>query len=110
MSPAASQLLPEHMQPGTEQSEDRDVLAAALSVLPPDEHQRILTDFVLTARRCDITRDYEPLRHLSDSLFVTARLHTSEEYRGAIDAARRSEMAQVIDATDFLERLRNKTF
>lgn len=53
-------LLPEHLRTEPGPPEDREVLTAALSMLPPEEHQRILTDMILTARRCDITRDYGP--------------------------------------------------
>ncbi len=108
MSPV-QQLLPDHLQPAAEPSDDREALSAALSLLPAEDHQRILTDFILTARRCDITRDYGPLRHLNDSLFVTARLHSSEEYRAAIATALKSDMAVVTDLGDYLERLRGKT-
>lgn len=106
--PPVQQLLPEHLQTEPGSSEDRAVLTAALSMLPPEDHQRILTDMILTARRCDITRDYGPLRHLNDSLFVTARLHASEEYRIAIHDAKRSEVTTVTDLSDYLERLRSK--
>lgn len=75
MSPV-EQLLPDHLQPAPEPSEEHRVLMAALSVLPAEMHQRILTDFILTSRKCDITRDYSPVRHMCESIFMTARLHS----------------------------------
>ncbi len=107
MSPV-QHLLPEDLQPACEGSPDRELLANALALLPHDQHQRILTEFVLTARRCDITRDYGPLRRLNDSLFVTARLHASEEYRLALQKALAAPVGEPVEGEEFLAMLAAK--
>lgn len=109
MSPV-QQLVPDHLQPEPTTSLEHDQLSAALSVLPPAEHQRILTDLVITARRCDITRDYAPVRHLCDSIFVTARLHSSAEYRDAMQTALSAEPGEPQEPVDFLDWVKNRTF
>ena len=96
-------MLSEHLQHGHEPTEDRDLLSAALSRLPVAEHQRILTEFILTACSCEITRDYGSLRHLTDSLFVTAHLHLSREYSEALELAQSTDATQVTDLRDYLD-------
>ncbi len=105
--PPVRHLLPDDVQqPGERDPADRNLLNHALAMLPQEEHQRILTDYVLTARRCDVTRDYAPLRRLNDSLFMTARLHASEEYRAAVQKALAEPVGRPMDGQEFLELLR----
>ncbi len=108
--PPVQHPLPEHLRTYDEVAPDREGVARAVAALPSEEYERLLTEVLLTAHRCNVTRDYAPLRHLVDSVFATSWLHGSQEYRDARAAALRSEMTNVVDGDDFLEQIKGKIF
>ncbi|MEX2290626.1 MAG: hypothetical protein WD794_09905 [Mycobacteriales bacterium] len=85
------QLLPGHFEPYDEQSEEHRILMAALAELPDETHQRILADIMMTARRCRETQDYQPLDHLTTSVYATALLRRNPEYLAALELADNAE-------------------
>jgi hypothetical protein len=108
--PTAERVLPEHLREDRAADPDFDLMMTALETLPEESHQRILAKFVVTARRCEVSRDYGPLRHLTESLFATAALHADPEYRRAVEEARTTAAAdeRLADPADFLEYLNKR--
>lgn len=107
MSPVEPQVLPPHLREDNAGTSDFDLLMVALESLPAATHQRILANFVITSRRCEITRDYGPLRHLTESLFATAALHADGDYRAAVDRARELDgrsMGELVGVEEFKAR------
>ncbi len=106
--PPTQHLLPEDVLVDHDHSADRELVDHVLDALPAHEYRRLLADFIVVARRCDITRDYSPLRRLSDSVFVTARLQCSDEYRTAVEKALTAPPGPPVDGGEFLAMLRAK--
>lgn len=106
------QLLPEHLAPCDEQPDEHKILMAALSELPDETHQRILADFMVTARRCRETQDYAPLDHLTTSVYATALLRRNPEYLDAVEMADEAEAAgppsDEVDVAGLVTRLRGR--
>lgn len=109
MSPVEQQVLPSHLRPEHTHASEFELMMAALATLPLETHQSILANFVVTSRRCEVTRDYGPLRHLTESLFATAALHADGDYRAALVRAQEldaQDAGELIDVEEFRARRR----
>lgn len=96
--------LPRHVS--DDQSAEALAVAAALSQVPIEAHQRIITNFVVTAHRCKLTRDYGPLDHLIDSLISTSDLHRDPTYRQGLEEADAAmARGETVDGREYLENL-----
>jgi hypothetical protein len=99
---------PGHVEPVPAAEGD---IAAALAALPPDALPRVFAQFEAAVAHAERTGDAAPLRHLIDSLFVTARLQRNAAYLASVaeaDAADVRDEHDDEDVADFVARMRRK--